>query len=123
MLTTSLTALILTWNEEENIGRTLSCLSWLDKIIIIDSGSTDKTLEIISAYPAARVFYRKFDTHANQWNYGLSLCESEWVLSLDADYILHTNFINETKQNLTKPNISAFNSRFELCVWKTFKSK
>ena len=117
MATASLTALILTWNEQENIGRTLSCLYWLDVIVIIDSGSTDKTLEIISTYPKVKVHYRKFDTHARQWNYGLSLCESGWILSLDADYILHTNFIDETKQNLIKTNISAFNARFEFCIF------
>lgn len=112
-----LSAVILTWNEQENIGRTLSCLSWLEKIIIVDSGSTDETISIISAYPNAEIFYRQFDTHAAQWNYGLSLCNSEWVLSLDADYILTPQFINEVYDFLKSANFSAFDAAFEFCVF------
>ncbi len=112
-----LTALILTWNEEENIARTLSHLGWLEKVIIIDSGSTDKTIELIQPFPNTVIYTRKFDTHAQQWNYGLSMCESEWVLSLDADYILTDAFIEETKKNLQSNNISAFNARFEFLVF------
>src|SRR5882672_9201796 len=90
----TLTAVILTWNEEENIARTLSRLGWLGKIIVVDSYSTDKTIELIRTFPNTEVYTRKFDTHATQWNYGLSLCNSEWILSLDADYILQKGFIN-----------------------------
>ncbi len=94
----SLTALILTCNEEENIARTLSHLEWLEKVIVIDSGSTDKTIELIGSFTNTKTYYRKFDTHAQQWNYGLGVCESEWILSLDADYILTDAFIEEIKK-------------------------
>jgi glycosyltransferase involved in cell wall biosynthesis len=113
----SLTALILTSNEQDNIARTLSHLEWLEKVIIIDSGSTDKTIELIGSFPNTKTYYRKFDTHAQQWNYGLTLCESEWILSLDADYILTDAFIKETKNNLQSNNISAFNTKFEFLVF------
>jgi len=66
-----ITPLILTYNEENNINRTLEKLKWANKIIVIDSYSTDTTLEILSQYPQVKVFQRKFDTHATQWNYGL----------------------------------------------------
>ena len=112
-----LTALILTWNEEENIARTLSHLQWLEKVVIIDSGSTDKTIELIQSFNNTKICYRKFDTHAQQWNYGLSICESEWILSLDADYILTDAFIEETKKHIQSNNISAFNARFEFLVF------
>ncbi|MBS1745633.1 MAG: glycosyltransferase family 2 protein [Bacteroidetes bacterium] len=112
-----LTAVILTWNEEENIGRTLSHLGWLEKVIVVDSNSTDKTIELIRSFPNAEIYQRKFDTHATQWNYGLGLCESEWVLSLDADYILNEGFINETLEFLETDTNIAYRAFFEFCVF------
>lgn len=112
-----LTGLILTWNEEANIGRVLEKLHWLEKIVIVDSGSTDDTLSIIKSYSNTEIFYRKFDTHANQWNYALSLCTSEWILSLDADYILTQNFIEEMVDFIKSKDHSAFNAAFEFCVF------
>ena len=100
-----LTGVILTWNEEANIGRVLQQLDRLGKIIIIDSGSTDETITIIKSYSNTEIFYRKFDTHANQWNYGLSLCNSEWILSLDADYILTQDFVEEIVQFFKKQRL------------------
>ena len=112
-----LTGLILTWNEETNIGRVLERLNWLEKINIIDSGSTDETIAIIKSYSNTEIFYRQFDTHANQWNYGLSLCNSEWILSLDADYMLTQDFVEEVACFLKSKNYSAFNVAFEFCVF------
>jgi len=113
-----LTAVILTWNEEENIGRTLSHLTWLEKIIIVDSGSTDRTIELAQSFPNTEIHTRKFDTHASQWNYGLSLCCGEWILSLDADYILPYAFIEEIKANILKEQYSAFNAEFEFVIFE-----
>jgi glycosyltransferase involved in cell wall biosynthesis len=111
-----LTAEILTWNEEENIARTLSRLGWLEKIIIIDSGSTDKTIELVQSFPNTEIHTRKFDTHATQWNYGLNFCNSKWVLSLDADYILPDAFIEEVQQNILKTGMEAFYANFDFVV-------
>ena len=113
----TLTAVILTWNEEENIARTLSHLGWLEKIIVVDSGSTDKTIELVQAFSNTEIYTRKFDTHAVQWNYGLSLCNSEWVLSLDADYILTDEFIAETKEFITRDAAIAYRAFFEFLVF------
>ena len=82
-----LTAMVITYNEEENIARTLESIRWVDQILVIDSGSTDKTLEIISRYPQARIVTRTFTTFAEQCNFGLGHVDTEWVLSIDADYI------------------------------------
>src|SRR5438552_1941169 len=84
-----LTPLILTFNEEENIGRTLSALGWAYEIVMIDSGSTDKTIEIAkAAHPNVKIVQRQFDSHTQQWNFGLDQIATEWVLTLDADYQL-----------------------------------
>ncbi|MFM7368397.1 MAG: glycosyltransferase, partial [Sphaerospermopsis kisseleviana] len=66
-----ITPLILTYNEAPNIDRTLEKLTWAQTIIVIDSYSTDQTLEILSNYPQVTVVKRKFDSFASQCNYGL----------------------------------------------------
>ena len=86
----SVTPLILTYNEAANIGRVLERLDWAQDIVVVDSGSTDETRDICSANPRVRLFTRDFDAHARQWNYGLeeTAIKTDWVLALDADYIL-----------------------------------
>ncbi len=111
-----ITALILTYNEEDNIERVLNRLQWLERIIIVDSHSTDRTLEIATNYPNVKVYSRTFDTHATQWNYGLSLTNSKWILSLDADYILTDDFVNEIQKNLSEDK-SAFFTKFKFLVF------
>jgi glycosyltransferase involved in cell wall biosynthesis len=104
--------MILTYNEEANIGRTLDKLSWARKILIIDSGSTDHTLEIVSRYSQAIVVRREFDTLASQCNFGLTHVESEWVLSLDADYVLSDELVSEIATLQPNSNVRGFWARF-----------
>jgi glycosyltransferase involved in cell wall biosynthesis len=81
-----ITPVILTYNEEPNIARTLSNLGWANRIVVLDSGSTDGTIAILESTKNVTVFTKNFEDHASQWNHALSLVESEWVLSCDADY-------------------------------------
>ena len=67
----NITPLILTYNEALNIERTLQHLTWAKKIIVVDSYSTDGTLEILYSIPQVEVFQRMFDYFADQCNYGL----------------------------------------------------
>jgi glycosyltransferase involved in cell wall biosynthesis len=90
-----ITPLIIAYNEEANIARTLDRLTWASRIVVIDSGSTDKTLEIARAYPQAEVFHRDFNDCASQWNFGNEQVNTDWVLSLDADYELSNDLIGE----------------------------
>ncbi|WP_026733413.1 glycosyltransferase family 2 protein [Fischerella sp. PCC 9605] len=111
------TPLILTYNEAPNIARTLQKLTWAKQIVIIDSYSTDETLEIAASYPQVQIFKRKFDTHATQWNYGLQQITSEWVLSLDADYIVSDKLIAEIKELSPDSQIDGYFARFKYCVF------
>ena len=61
----SLTALVLTYNEQENIRRNLEALVWVPKVIVVDSFSNDQTLEIARSFPNVQIVQRVFDTHAN----------------------------------------------------------
>jgi glycosyltransferase involved in cell wall biosynthesis len=115
-----LSVLLITYNEEPNIYRTLSSLNWISDILIIDSGSTDKTLDIIAEFPNTRVIHRTFDTFANQCNFGLSYIKSEWILSLDADYVLPPALSSEIYQILnlsTHDNRNtAYQIKFRYCI-------
>ena len=111
-----ITPLILTYNEAPNIGRTLKQLTWANTIIVIDSYSTDETLEILSNYPQVKVFQRKFDTHAQQWNFGLEQVASQWVLSLDADYIVTDELITEIANLPVNEQVNGYTAAFKYCV-------
>jgi glycosyltransferase involved in cell wall biosynthesis len=93
----SLSALVLTYNEQENIRRNLEALVWVPKVLIIDSFSNDHTLEIARSFPNVQVVQRVFDTYANQRNAGLDRIDTEWVLTLDADYVLTAELQEEIK--------------------------
>lgn len=111
-----ITPLVLTFNEAANIGRTLSKLVWAKKIIIVDSFSTDKTLEIISKYSSAEVVQRKFDNFASQTNWGLDHIKSDWVLSIDADYILTDELVEEIKNLDLILTTDGYFAPFKYCV-------
>src|SRR6185312_14385982 len=80
----SLSVAIITLNEERNLARTLASVRFADEIVIVDSGSTDRTLEIAREY-SARVLPLPWRGFAAQKNYALDQCTGDWVLSLDAD--------------------------------------
>ncbi len=90
-----ITPLVLTRNEEPNIGRTLGRLRWAAEVVVVDSDSTDATVAIALSFPNVRVLQRGFDSHHAQWSYGAAQVSTEWVLTLDADYFLSEAFIDE----------------------------
>ena len=84
-MSTKISALLITYNEEKNLHRYLNDVDFADEIIIIDSFSTDKTEEIARQNPKTKFVKRKFDNFTNQRNYGLSLAKNDWVTFFDAD--------------------------------------
>jgi glycosyltransferase involved in cell wall biosynthesis len=112
-----ITPLILTYNEAPNIDRTLQHLTWAKTIIVIDSYSTDETVKLLHSYPKIKVFERKFDTHTTQWNYGLEQVKSQWVLSLDADYIVTDELITEIAALPPDSQIDGYFAKFKYCVF------
>ena len=83
----SLTVVILAYNEERHLARAIESIEQLaDRIFIIDSGSTDKTVEIAKA-AGAEILTNPFVTQAQQFNWALDRLPSDtdWVLPLDAD--------------------------------------
>ncbi len=80
----SLSVAIITKNEEANIRRTLESVKWADEIVVVDSGSTDRTCEIAREYEA-KVFVEEWKGFAKQKNSAIDKCTGDWILSLDAD--------------------------------------
>lgn len=80
----SLSAVVITKNEEKNIARCLESLSFCNEIVVVDSHSTDKTLEIAKKY-TSKVFERSWSGYVDQKNYAVGLTSNDWVLSIDAD--------------------------------------
>jgi glycosyltransferase involved in cell wall biosynthesis len=91
----AITPLIITFDEVSNIARALDKLLWARRIVVVDSGSTDGTLDVLARYPQVALFKRAFDSFADQCNFGLAQVESEWVLSLDADYEISDGLVAE----------------------------
>ena len=113
-----LTTLILTFNERENIGRTIAALSWAKQIVIIDSFSTDEATEIAKTlHPNITVVQRRFDTHATQWNFGLAQIRTRWVLTLDADYELSRELTSEIAELKPSDEVSAYQARFQFRIF------
>ena len=88
-----ITPMIICKNEEANLARVLEPLTWAERILLIDSGSTDATLAIAQRFAQVDVLHRGFDSFAQQCNFGLSQITTPWVLSLDADHVLTPKFL------------------------------
>ncbi len=112
-----ITVLLITYNEQENIGRALRKLNWVKQILVIDSGSTDDTLELLKKTPNVRYLYRKFDSFAQQCNFGLAQITTDWVLSLDADYLLTDALIEEIQHLVPDPEIVGYRVGFIYSVY------
>jgi len=83
-----ITPLVLTLNESLNIGRTLGQLAPFRHVIVVDSFSTDSTLQIATRYANVRIVQRAMDTLANQWTFATEQVTTEGILKFEADYYL-----------------------------------
>ena len=79
-----ITAIIPTLNEESFIEEAIASVSFADEIIVIDSFSTDRTIELAERHQV-RIIRRKFDNFSSQKNYAIELAKHEWIYILDAD--------------------------------------
>jgi len=107
-----ITPIVLTYDEEANIGRSLAALDWAERIVVLDSGSTDRTEEICRNNPRVAWFQRPFDSHSEQWNAALGLAKTSWVLTLDADYIVTPQLLSELRFMESSPGVDGFRIPF-----------
>lgn len=114
-----ITPVVLTFDEAANISRMLARLSWANDIVVVDSGSHDETLAIVSRHPNTRVFSRPFDSHASQWNFALreTAIHTDWVLALDADHLMTRELIEEIAGLEPSDETSGYRIGFTYCVF------
>ncbi|MBV9483241.1 MAG: glycosyltransferase family 2 protein [Acidobacteria bacterium] len=104
----TLSVVIITHNEEANLARTLEAIRPLlsdgrGEIIVVDSGSSDRTLQIARAF-GARVFMEEWQGYAAQKNSAIQKAGGDWILSLDADESLDQDLVREIQNQLAEEN-------------------
>ena len=93
----TLTVAMITLNEEKNLERTLkSVQDFVDEIVIVDSGSTDKTEEIAKKF-GAKFVYQQWLGYGPQRNRAIELSTSDWILNIDADEEISPELANKIK--------------------------
>ena len=103
-----ITALAITYNEEDNVKRYVESLSFADEIIFVDSQSTDRTVAIAEEM-GVTVIQRKFDDFSNQRNFAIQKASNDWILFFDLDEIISKELEHEILTTLANPrDIVAF---------------
>lgn len=105
----SISAVVLTLNEELSISRALYSLQWCDEVFVVDSGSTDKTLDIARSFGATILHHKQstsFEiTRQRNWALNHPSIKTDWVLFIDADEEVTPNLQAEIKSTLgTSPD-------------------
>lgn len=93
-----LSVIIITKNEEHNIERCLQSVKWAEEIIVVDSGSTDKTVELAKNYTDRVYEYLDWQGYGVQKQRALDHARGEWILNLDADEVVSQSLCHELKQ-------------------------
>lgn len=112
----NITPLILTCDESVNISRCLEKLRWAKRIVMVDSFSHDDTCSISEKFGNVDFFQRRFDSFAAQANWGIGKATTEWVLSLDADYVLTDDLIVEISQLNLSQAVDGYFVSFKYCM-------
>ncbi len=99
----TVSAIVVCFNEERNIADCLNSLRWCDEIVVVDSFSTDRTVEICRQY-TNRVVQRKWSGYRDQKAFAHSLATKDWVLLVDSDERVSPELKNEIIDNLSSYN-------------------
>src|SRR5204862_4547646 len=93
-------------------------LGWAHEIVMIDSESTDRTLDLAkAAHPNVKIVQRQFDSHTQQWNFGLDQITTEWVLTLDADYQLSSELQEEIAKLAPPADMIGYTAGFQYRIF------
>jgi len=92
-----ITAIIPTFNEEANIEKAIESVQWCDEIIVVDSYSSDRTVEIVKSFPAVRLIEHEYEHSAAQKNWSIPQATHPWIFLLDADERPTSELVEEIK--------------------------
>ncbi len=104
----SISAILITLNEENNIARCLESVSFCNEIIVVDGGSSDKTIEIAKSFGAKVEVKTQWQGFGAQKSIALSLASGDWVLSIDADEVVSPELKLEILQAIDQDRINGF---------------
>ena len=110
---------IITLNEEEHILNAIQSVGWADEVIVVDSGSTDKTVEIAQSI-GAKVIYNAWKGYGQQKNFAQNSATYDWILNIDADEIVSHELAQEITQTLTQVERGALDAQGFYFPRKTF---
>lgn len=96
-----LSVVVICFNEEAILEKCLSAVQWADEIVVVDSFSTDRTVEIAQRY-ATRVLQNEWQGYAQQKAFALSLASHAWILALDADEVVSPDLAREIRSILAQ---------------------
>ncbi|MDD3050245.1 MAG: glycosyltransferase family 2 protein [Candidatus Cloacimonetes bacterium] len=102
-----LSVAIITKNEERNIGRCLKSVQWADEIVVVDSGSSDKTIDICQKFNC-KIVETEWLGFGKTKQLAVNNCSHDWVLSIDADEELTTELQNRIKTILQNPDAEGY---------------
>ena len=104
-----ITATVITFNEEANIARALESLAWADEILVVDSESRDRTVEIARRF-TERVIVREWPGYSAQKNFAAAEASHDWVFSLDADEQVSDELRREIEalRQTSEPSVAAY---------------
>jgi len=97
----TISAIIITKNEEANIERCLSSISWVDEIIVVDSESADRTVELAQKF-TSHVFIQPWLGYSGQKNFAIDRANCKWVLSIDCDEVVEKKLKKEILETLSQ---------------------
>lgn len=121
-----ITAIILTKNEELNIERCINSIKdWVDRVVVVDSGSTDKTIELAQGLGAEIYHHEPFVHYAGQFNWALDNVDvkTKWVYRIDADEEVTPELAAEIIENCQKhhdDDVNGFVMKFKIAFMGTF---
>ena len=105
---TKISALAITLNEADVIENFIRQIDFADEIVIVDSFSTDDTVEIASKYDKVKVVQRKFDNFSEQKNFAISQAKNDWVIFFDPDEEVTDSLKDEILEVLKNPSAIAY---------------
>ncbi|MBI3234621.1 MAG: glycosyltransferase family 2 protein [Bacteroidetes bacterium] len=104
---TPISAVIITLNNERTIEQTLKSLHWVNEIVVVDSGSKDKTLEICENY-SCKIIHHEFEGFGKQKHFAVDEAKNDWVLVIDSDEVCVPEFIEEVKNKVGNEDVLAY---------------
>ncbi|HVT33393.1 MAG TPA: glycosyltransferase family 2 protein [Rhodanobacteraceae bacterium] len=112
-----LSVVVITFNNADTLDRCLAAADWADEIVVLDSGSTDATVEIAKRH-GARIATHAFDDYGPQKQRAIDMASHDWVLNLDADEVLSPGTREIIENALTAPAVAGYRlPRRERMFW------